>query len=96
MRVEKSYEELLHGMPGNESVEADAFGNVLRHLGRKDPIRGNDLIFIPKIMDCKWSLQSSLQIDVVQLLAIDPRTGEILALAVSSPSFNLQLICYRD
>ncbi len=24
---------LLHGVPGNESVEADAFGNVLRHLG---------------------------------------------------------------
>jgi penicillin-binding protein 2 len=41
--VEKSYEDLLHGVPGNESVEADAFGNVLRHLGRKDPIRGNDL-----------------------------------------------------
>ena len=41
--VEKSYEHLLHGVPGNESVEADAHGNVLRNLGRKDPVRGNDL-----------------------------------------------------
>ncbi len=41
--VEKHYENLLHGLPGNESVEADAHGNVLRHLGRKDPVRGNDL-----------------------------------------------------
>ena len=44
--VEKSYEELLHGVPGNESVEADAHGNVLRHLGRKDPLRGNDLFYL--------------------------------------------------
>ena len=33
--VEKYYEDLLHGVPGNESVEADAFGNVLRQ-GRKE------------------------------------------------------------
>ncbi len=30
--VEKSYEHLLHGVPGNESVEADAHGNVLRQF----------------------------------------------------------------
>lgn len=87
--VEKRYENLLHGVPGNESVEADAYGNVLRHLGRKDPIRGNDLYL---------SLDYGLQVVASEqlagrrgaIVAMDPRTGEILAL-VSSPSFNPNL-----
>ncbi|MDQ1208156.1 penicillin-binding protein 2 [Acinetobacter baylyi] len=87
--VEKTYEDLLHGTPGYESVEADAHSNVLRHLGRKEPIRGNDLYL---------SLDYGLQMVAAEQLkdkrgavvAIDPRTGEILAL-VSSPSFNPNL-----
>ena len=87
--VEKSYENLLHGVPGNESIEADAHGNVLRHLGKKDPIRGNDLYL---------SLDYGLQVIAGEqlagrrgaIVALDPRTGEILAL-VSSPSFNPNL-----
>ncbi|MQW93338.1 penicillin-binding protein 2 [Acinetobacter wanghuae] len=87
--VEKSYEDLLHGMPGNESVEADAFGNVLRNLGRKDPVRGNDLFL---------SLDYGLQVVASEqlagrrgaIVAMNPKTGEILAL-VSSPSFNPNL-----
>ena len=87
--VEKSYEELLHGMPGNESVEADAFGNVLRHLGRKDPVRGNDLY-----LSLDYGLQTVASEQLAgrrgAIVAMDPRTGEILAL-VSSPSFNPNL-----
>ncbi len=87
--VEKSYEDVLHGQPGNESVEADAFGNVLRHLGRSEPIRGNDLYL---------SLDYGLQVAATKqlagrrgaIVALDPRSGEILAL-VSSPSFNPNL-----
>ena len=87
--VEKSYEELLHGTPGYESVEADAHGNILRNLGRQAPIRGNDLYL---------SIDYGLQMVAAQqladrrgaIVAMDPRTGEILAL-VSSPSFNPNL-----
>lgn len=87
--VEKSYEDLLHGVPGNESVEADAHGNVLRNLGRKDPVRGNDLYL---------SIDYGLQVIATEQLAgrrgaivvLSPKTGEILAL-VSSPSFNPNL-----
>ncbi|OXX78848.1 penicillin-binding protein 2, partial [Acinetobacter baumannii] len=69
--------------------EADAHSNILRHLGRKDPTRGNDLYL---------SLDYGLQVVASQqlagrrgaIVAIDPRTGEILAL-VSSPSFNPNL-----
>ena len=87
--VEKTYEDLLHGTPGYESIEADAHGNVLRHLGRKESTRGNDLYL---------SIDYGLQVVAAEQLAdkrgaivsIDPRTGEILAL-VSSPSFNPNL-----
>ncbi len=87
--VEKSYEDLLHGVPGNESVEADAFGNVLRHLGRKDPIRGNDLFLS---LDYGLQMVASEQLAGRRgaIVAMDPNTGEVLAL-VSSPSFNPNL-----
>ncbi|MGY6626645.1 penicillin-binding protein 2 [Acinetobacter johnsonii] len=87
--VENSYEDLLHGVPGNESVEADAHGNVLRHLGRKEPVRGNDLY-----LSLDYGLQTVASEQLAgrrgAIVAMDPRTGEILAL-VSSPSFNPNL-----
>ncbi len=87
--AEKSYEELLHGTPGYESVEADAHGNVLRHLGRQNPTRGNDLY-----LSIDYGLQTIAAQQLADrrgaIVAMDPRTGEILAL-VSSPSFNPNL-----
>ena len=87
--VEKSYEDLLHGTPGYESIEADAHGNVLRHLGRKESTRGNDLY-----LSLDYGLQTVAAEQLVgrrgAIVAMDPRTGEILAL-VSSPSFNPNL-----
>ena len=87
--VEKSYEDLLHGQPGYESVEADAYSNVLRHLGRKEATRGNDLY-----LSLDYGLQrvaaEQLQDRRGAIVAIDPNTGEVLAL-VSSPSFNPNL-----
>ena len=87
--VEKTYEELLHGTPGYESIEADAHGNVLKHLGRKESTRGNDLYLS---IDYGLQLVAAEQLAGKRgaLVAIDPRTGEILAL-VSSPSFNPNL-----
>ncbi len=87
--VEKSYEDLLHGTPGYESIEADAHGNVLRHLGRKESTRGNDLY-----LSLDYGLQTVAAEQLVgrrgAIVAMDPRTGELLAL-VSSPSFNPNL-----
>ena len=87
--VEKFYEDLLHGSPGFESIETDAFGNVLRKLGRKDSVRGNDLY-----LSLDYGLQTVAAEQLAgrrgAIVAMDPRTGEILAL-VSSPSFNPNL-----
>lgn len=87
--VEKFYEDLLHGAPGFESIETDAYGNVLRNLGRKDSIRGNDLY-----LSLDYGLQQVAAEQLIgrrgAIVAMDPNTGEILAL-VSSPSFNPNL-----
>lgn len=96
--VEKYYEDLLHGTPGYMSIEADAHGNILRHLGRKDSVRGNDLY-----LSLDYGLQTVAAKQLVgrrgAIVAMDPRTGEILTL-VSSPSFNPNLfvtgIGYKD
>lgn len=87
--VEKSYEDLLHGMPGYESVEADAYSNILRYLGRKEAVRGNDLYLS---LDYGLQVVASEQLRDKRgaIVALNPHTGEILAL-VSSPSFNPNL-----
>ncbi|MBF7694793.1 penicillin-binding protein 2 [Acinetobacter rathckeae] len=87
--VERQYESLLHGTPGNESVEADAHGNILRHLGRKQPAQGDDLYLS---IDYGLQVVASEQLAGKRgaVVAINPKTGEILAL-VSSPSFNPNL-----
>ena len=87
--VEKHYEDLLHGSPGFESIETDAYGNVLSKLGRKDSVRGNDLY-----LSLDYGLQQVAAEQLIgrrgAIVAMNPNTGEILAL-VSSPSFNPNL-----
>ncbi|CAD5107632.1 penicillin-binding protein 2 [Zestomonas carbonaria] len=96
--VERFYEDQLHGKVGYEEVETNARGRVLRVLKRTDPIPGDDLVL---------SLDVNLQEAAEQALggrrgavvAIDPNTGEVLAM-VSQPSFNPNLfvtgISFKD
>ncbi|WP_027966608.1 penicillin-binding protein 2 [Halomonas halocynthiae] len=84
--VELSYEDELHGKAGIRKVEANARGRVLRELEREDSVSGKDL---------KLSIDKPLQQLAFDLLdgrrgaivAIDPRNGQILALA-SVPGFD--------
>lgn len=87
--VEKSWEHLLHGQTGLEEVEVTAGGKPVRTLSRIDPEPGSDLVL---------SLDIGLQRVAEEqfrgrrgaLVAIDPRSGEVLAL-VSAPSFDPNL-----
>lgn len=87
--VEAHYETLLHGTTGSEQVETDAAGHGVRQLAEIPPISGSDLYL---------SLDSRLQKVAEEsfgnhrgaLVAIDPSTGEILAL-VSQPGFDPNL-----
>jgi penicillin-binding protein 2 len=85
--VERVYEQELHGQVGYEHVETNARGRTLRVLERESPIPGEDLML---------HLDMRLQKRAFELLegrrgaivAIEPETGGILALA-SVPGFDV-------
>lgn len=84
--IERHYEELLHGEVGYRRVETNARGRVIRVVDSEPPLPGVDLTLY---------LDAQLQQAVYKLLdgrraalvAIEPKTGGILAL-VSSPGFD--------
>ena len=84
--IEKYYESLLLGKPGYQSIETNAYGDIIKKLDTKPPIPGNDIY-----LSLDYGLQK-LTSDLLNgkrgaAVAIDPSTGEILAF-VSNPSFD--------
>ncbi|MCD6055158.1 MAG: mrdA [Gammaproteobacteria bacterium] len=87
--IEKSYENILHGQVGNEQVETDASGRIIRIMNRSSPVPGNNLYL---------TIDSQLQMAAVAALgdhrgavvAIEPATGQVLAL-VSQPAYDPNL-----
>lgn len=87
--LEQSYERELHGVTGVEQVETSAGGRAVRRLASQPPTPGNTLVL---------SVDIKLQALVEQmfgerrgaLVALDPRTGEVLAF-VSKPTFDPNL-----
>lgn len=84
--IERFYEDVLHGKVGYQHVETNARGRTLRVLERENPVPGEDL---------QLHLDLRLQQRAYELLdgrrgaivAIEPSTGGILALA-SVPGFD--------
>jgi penicillin-binding protein 2 len=87
--IEKYYEDLLHGQPGQRQVEVDSWGKVIRTLSYTPPVPGKDL---------KLNIDIKLQLKAQQLLGehrgsviiMDAKTGGILTL-VSNPSYDPNL-----
>jgi penicillin-binding protein 2 len=87
--LEQSYERELHGITGVEQVETSAGGRAVRRLSSQPPTPGNKLVL---------SVDIKLQAMVEEmfgsrrgaLVAIDPRSGEVLAF-VSKPTFDPNL-----
>ncbi len=84
--IEREYEELLHGFPGESHIEANNIGRVLRELNRTPSQTGIDLHLTldSRLQSIASEALGSLKGAVV---ALDPNNGEILAL-VSKPSFD--------
>jgi len=87
--IEKYYEDLLHGQPGQRQVEVDSWGRVIRTLSFTPPVPGKDL---------KLNIDIKMQLKAQQLLGtnrgsiivMSAKTGGILAL-VSNPSYDPNL-----
>jgi penicillin-binding protein 2 len=84
--VEASYENELHGTTGFEQVEIDAAGRGIRTLSRTPSLPGNNVA-----LTLDMRLQQVAEIAFGErrgaLVAIEPATGDVLAL-VSKPDFD--------
>ena len=87
--IEGHYEQELHGITGSAQVETDAGGRGVRSLARIDPVAGNDLTLT---LDARLqqAAEKAFGDHRGALVAIEPATGEILAL-VSLPGFDPNL-----
>ncbi len=96
--VEKTYETYLRGIKGKEILLRDAHGRIKGHFedGRfdVDPVAGRDLTLSIDI-DLQAYAESLMVNKVGALVAIEPATGEILAM-VSAPSFDPSLLTGRQ
>jgi len=87
--IEQSYEEQLHGITGVDLVETSAGGRAVRKLASHPSTPGNTVV-----MSIDIKLQKLVE-DLYgdrrgALVAIDPKTGEVLAF-VSKPTFDPNL-----
>ncbi|MEO5694173.1 MAG: penicillin-binding protein 2 [Usitatibacter sp.] len=87
--IEGAYEKELHGLTGTEQVEIDAGGRAIRSLARSEPISGNNLV-VTLDLELQKIAEAAFQDYRGALVAIDPKTGEILAL-VSKPGYDPNL-----
>lgn len=84
--VERSYEELLRGRNGWRQVETNADGRPLRELGRTPPEPGRH-IYLTLDIRLQEVAEKVLAGHNGAIVALDPRNGEILALA-SQPGYD--------
>jgi penicillin-binding protein 2 len=84
--VERSYDQILRGQDGSRDVIVDSHGRDVGYLGTEHAIPGHDLKLTIDI-DIQRAAELALGDREGAVVAMDPRTGEILAM-VSHPSFD--------
>lgn len=84
--VEKFYEDILHGEVGYQHEETNAVGRVLRVLERRLPTPGQN-IYLTLDMDLQRVAELALTGKRGAVVAINPKSGEVLALA-SLPTYD--------
>jgi penicillin-binding protein 2 len=84
--VEATYDALLRGVDGSRDVIVNSHGKELGHLGQTLAIPGKDLKLTIDL-DIQMAAEKAMEGKNGALVAMDPHTGEILAM-VSRPSFD--------
>ena len=96
--VERSYEKQLRGEKGMKIMLRDVHGRTQGHYqnGKYDkaPVPGKNLT-LSIDMDLQALAERLLEGKLGAIVAIEPRTGEILCMA-SSPTYNPNLLIGRD
>lgn len=87
--VEQAYEAALHGRVGHQHVEINAQGRTLRILSRAAPVPGKNL-YLTLEASLQAAAERALGSESGAVVAIDPQTGDVLAMA-SMPGFDPNL-----
>jgi penicillin-binding protein 2 len=87
--VERVYENSLHGQVGYQQVETDARGRIRKVLSVQPPVAGQNLTLQ---LDTRLQTAATAALGTRRgaVVAIDPRTGGILAM-VSNPGYDPNL-----
>jgi penicillin-binding protein 2 len=84
--VEQTYDSLLRGVDGSRDVIVDSRGREVRQAGQQLAIPGKDLRLTIDL-DLQRVAEQAMEGKNGALVAMDPHTGEILAM-VSRPAFD--------
>lgn len=84
--LEKYYDRVLAGVNGGIQIQVDNKGRQVGVLGYKEPKKGKDL-YLTIDLDLQKACDKALEGKAGAVIAMDPNTGEVLALS-SSPSFD--------
>lgn len=90
--LEKYYENILHGTIGHQEVEINNQGRIIRTLDYAPPISGKNLTLSIDI-ELQMIAKRALAGKRGAVVAIDPRSGEILAM-YSNPSYDGNLFVH--
>lgn len=86
MGLERVYDELLQGEHGREIVEVDARGAPIRRI-KKEPAQPGKVLVTTIDVRLQSVAENALQGKSGAVVVLDPRNGEVLAMA-SSPTFD--------
>jgi penicillin-binding protein 2 len=84
--VEATYDALLRGEDGSRDVIVNSHGKEIGHLGQTLAKPGQDLKLTIDL-DIQMAAEKALEGKIGAIIAMDPHTGEVLALA-SRPTFD--------
>jgi penicillin-binding protein 2 len=84
--IERRWQKQLNGIRGGQQVEVDAYGRRLRVLFERDAEPGSD-VYLTIDKDLQILAEKALEDKAGAIVAMNPMSGEILAMA-SSPTFD--------
>lgn len=87
--LEKVYDKLLRGISGRRMIQVNAAGRKVKDLGIEEPRPGQD-IYLTIDLDVQQAAEEALGNRAGSVVAMDPNTGEILAMA-SHPNYDPNL-----
>ncbi|MUP47715.1 penicillin-binding protein 2 [Veillonellaceae bacterium M2-8] len=92
--LEAYYDDILRGKDGARQVEVDAMGRPVKEMERKNPMAGRNMhltldLYLQQAAERAMDAQlaSGIGANGIAVVAMDPNTGAILAMA-SRPSYN--------